>query len=833
MSGTHVFKCALLCSAAAFAMPALAQETADESQQEETGRELAFEAVIVTGVAGPTRILDSSVSTSSLDLDEALQAAPRSTAEIFRNIPGIRSEATSGESNANITIRGVPISGGGARYVQLHEDGLPVLEFGDIAFGTADSFLRADYNIARVEAIRGGSASTFASNSPAGVINLISKTGEEEGGAIGVTFGLDYESYRADFDFGGELGENWLFHVGGFYRDGEGPRDIGFNGNTGGQIKANLTRLFENGYARLNFKHLNDRTVTYLPIPTLVTGNDGSVGEIPGFDVESQTLQSIFLSNNLGLDGANNPRLGELDDGVRALSTAIGGEFDFDLDGGWNVAAKFRYSDNEGSFFAPFPAFVDDAGAVATAQGEALGGTGAGLGAFFEFANGPFAGQAFGANGNTLNNLVTGIVVFDVDVGSLDNLSGDLRISREMDFGNAVATLTGGIYVANQRIEQNWNFSSYFSEVRGDNAALLNLIDGNGVTQTDNGRVSTGATFFGNCCRRSIDAEYDVLAPFANLNVEAGNLTVDASLRYDSGDAAGLTFGDGPVAGGIDVDGDGVISVSETRATVLPLNDPFNFSYDYDYWSWSIGANYRLTDALAVFGRASQGGRANADRILFVPTNFTAGGNIADEGIAFDTVDQYEAGVKWRYGDLSLFATGFFAETDESAGFEATTQAVLEQSFRAGGIELEYAYTWNGFFSNGGVTWTDAEITGSNTAAEVGNTPRRQADWIYQFTSGYDFSDHNVPASVGFNVIGTSDSFAQNNNDLELGGYAFVNLFAEYELTSGLSLALNVNNLFDAFGISESEEGSLPANGLIRARGINGRTTSLTLRYAF
>ena len=45
--------------------------------------------------------------------------------------------------------------------------------------------LRADLNVARVEAIRGGSASTFASNSPGGVINMISDTGEREGGAGG------------------------------------------------------------------------------------------------------------------------------------------------------------------------------------------------------------------------------------------------------------------------------------------------------------------------------------------------------------------------------------------------------------------------------------------------------------------------------------------------------------------------------------------------------------------------------------------------------------------------------------------------------------------------
>lgn len=134
--------------------------------------------IIVTAVARGRDRLDSAVSTSSLREADILKAAPRSTAEIFRNVPGIRSESSGGEGNANISIRGLPIASGGAKFLQLQEDGLPVLEFGDITFGNADIFLRADLNLSSVEAIRGGSASTFSSNSPGGVLNLISKTGE-------------------------------------------------------------------------------------------------------------------------------------------------------------------------------------------------------------------------------------------------------------------------------------------------------------------------------------------------------------------------------------------------------------------------------------------------------------------------------------------------------------------------------------------------------------------------------------------------------------------------------------------------------------------------------
>ncbi len=234
--------------------------------------------IFVTAVARGGNELETSVSLSSIDAATITNINPRSSADLIRLIPGIRSEASGGEGNANIAVRGIPVSTGGARYIQLQEDGLPVLEFGDIIFGNADNFVRADRSIGRVEAVRGGSASTFASNSPGGVINFISNTGEREGGSIAGTIGLDNESYRLDFNYGAPLGEDTYFHVGGFYRTGEGARDTGYNGNNGGQIRASLTREFDGGYVRFSGKYLDDSTPTILPQPVFVGGTNGDPG---------------------------------------------------------------------------------------------------------------------------------------------------------------------------------------------------------------------------------------------------------------------------------------------------------------------------------------------------------------------------------------------------------------------------------------------------------------------------------------------------------------------------------------------------------------------------
>lgn len=143
--------------------------------------------IIVTGVVNPKSKLESSVSVSTMGAKLIEQASPRSAGELFRNIPGIRAESSGGEGNANFNVRGVPISSGGSRYFQIQEDGLPLNLFGDTSFGNADNFLRIDSNVGRVEAIRGGSASTQTSNGPAGIINMISKTGATEEGSLGTT----------------------------------------------------------------------------------------------------------------------------------------------------------------------------------------------------------------------------------------------------------------------------------------------------------------------------------------------------------------------------------------------------------------------------------------------------------------------------------------------------------------------------------------------------------------------------------------------------------------------------------------------------------------------
>lgn len=779
-----------------------AAEIQPETDNKETKRGLDFERVVVTGVVRGTTVMASSVSVSSFTAEQMESITPRTTAEAFRSIPGIRSESSGGEGNANIAVRGLPVAAGGAKFLQLQEDGLPIMQFGDVAFGNSDIFLRLDSTMASVESIRGGSASTVASNAPGGIINIISRTGHQESGSVSTTFGLDFDSLRTDFEYGTELTDSVFFHLGGFIRQGDGPRDAGYTANKGGQFKANLTKEFNDGYVRIYYKHLDDKAISYLPMPMQADGSS-----LPGFDSQSDTPHSAYFLETLSLGADGERRRGNMQDGMNPQVDSVGFEAVFDLGNDWSIENRFRQSAVKGSFNSPFPAEV--------ATGSSIAESIAGVGATLSYANGPAAGQTFDGNEQIMR-----IHTFDVEMNDFGSLVNDLKLSK--DFGNT--SVTFGYYKALQNINMSWLWNSYLMEIKGDNAALLNVISADGTSYSDNGLYAYGVPAWGNCCQRNYDIEYAISAPYLALSSQLGDITLDLSVRHDSGDAIGSFAG--AVQSSVDMNRDGVISKPEESVSSIDNANASSVNYDWSYTSFSFGANYQLNDNLASFARLSRGGRANADRLAFGKIN--ADGSVASAD-AVDMVDQFEFGVKYRLDSLSIFATAFAAETEEQ-NYEATSQTFFDRVYEAYGVELESSYFIGDFDFRGNLTWTDAEITkDAFNPSVVGNTPRRQADLVYSLMARYNFNQ----GSAGMSFTGTTDAYAQDNNDLKFDGYTSVSAFASYMLSDNLSVSVNINNIFDAVGITEAEEGSVPANGIIRARTINGRTSSLTLRYDF
>ncbi|MDP4600331.1 MAG: TonB-dependent receptor [Polaribacter sp.] len=769
----------------------------------------SLDEIVVTGVVNPKSKIESSISVSTVNIKQIEQATPRSAGELFRIIPGIRAESSGGEGNANFNVRGVPVSSGGSRYLQLQEDGLPIMLFGDTSFGNADNFLRIDSNIGRVEAIRGGSASTQTSNGPAGIINMISKTGNVEGGSIGATYGLDFQTSRLDFEYGTKISDNLYYHIGGFMRVGEGPREIGYQGNKGGQIKANITKEFNNGYVRTYFKFLNDRSVMYMPMPVSLTGTNTNptFGNLPGFDITTDTPHSVNIQNTYSVyDG--NPTQNDMRNGNNPVSKAIGAEFSFDLGDGWDVNGKARYSNNSGQWNAPFTANVGTVSDIEALVRGASGATGA-----LTFQDGtPF---------NPANGLAQDIRYFDVTIEDLSNFFSDVKVTKAI---NNNIGLTVGMFSATQNTKIGWQWSSAITEVAGDGKARLGVFEG----FSQGGAYSFGQPVWGNCCQRKYNTVHNVNSPYVGVDAEISEkLNFDGSIRFENVNVNG-TINSGQLSNldsngnliGFDYNSDGVISPFEQTIPTIAGNPGQAISDNYNFVSFSAGLNYKINDGAAVFGRFSKGasGRA-ADR-----NNYGADG-LGD--VQFDEISQFEIGLKKRLNNGVLNVTGFISNTDE--GISNELNRTVGNPFKAMGLEVESAYRFGDFGINGSVTYTKAEIDGG---ANKGNAPRRQADFIYSLAPTYSFGS-NKQHLLGLTILGTSKSFAQDDNVLVMPGYAYINAIARVGLTKGLSLSVNANNLFDTIGVTEVEGNGNIAGGLAAARTISGRSTTMTLQYSF
>ncbi|MBT9487478.1 MAG: TonB-dependent receptor [Rubrivivax sp.] len=760
---------------AAPAAPASAASSAASSAAATTGDGLQLERIVVTGSSQARSKMRSSVSISTIEADSVVTSTAGSAAEILRSVPGLRSESSGGESNANVGVRGIPISAGGARYVQFQEDGLPVAMFGDVAFGTPDTWIRADIGLDRLEVVRGGSASTLATGAPGGIINYISKTGEVAGGNLALSYGLGYDHARVELDYGGPIGNKTRFWIGGFQRTGDGGRPGAEGVESGGQIRGNLTHKFGQGEIRLSFKHLDDQTPTFMPTPVRFV--NGKIEEIAGLDPRTTAFYNAPWPLDRTLLANNSYTTSNIRNGQTAKSDAFGALLNLDAGGGIKLSNNFRWARNSGRFIGIFPG-TD----VAAAPAGTTVAAGAGAG-------NAYTGDWFQA------------VVFNTSMDDFSLLANDLKLSKDFNVGGGKLTATGGLFTSRQTLKVTWNFNQYALSADGDGARLLDVPG-----------AANGVPGFGGCCMNFQDSSYSTRALFAGLSYDAGPLTLDGSIRRDRNSAIGSYIQ--------------TIGPGGTPGTAYDVLQPQIIDYAFSNTSYSLGGNYQLNKDLAVFGRISEGAAYLADRITFFNNPDLVNGTSGT--IPTNEVRQFEVGAKWRSGGLSAFVTLFNAKTNEINVDPTTTPiAVTQNEYNSKGVELELGWRMGAVSVIGGLTLTDAEVTKSSNAALVGKTPKRQARAVWQIAPTWQAT----PALLlGASIVGTSsskDDSPAGPLTVELPAFTSVNAVASYALSDNMSLSLAVNNLFDTIGYTESNDGRGAA------RSINGRTAKATLKYSF
>lgn len=725
---------------------AYAQQATEQGNNAADG--LKLDSVVVTATTTKVSKMKQSVSVSGLDSEQIQRSAPTSAAEVFRAIPGIKSESSSGEGNANISVRGVPLSAGGARYLSIQENGLPILTSGEVAFGTSDQFLRVDGNLDGLEAVRGGSGSTLSTNSPGGVINFLDKTGEIQGGMVSFTTGLDHTNFRTDFSLGKALSDDTRMHVGGFFRTGEIPRDIDYKSDEGGQLKLNVTKDVKNGYVRAYVKLLNDRTAPLFPVPTVVVNN--TITPIAGIDPRTAFLVSRSWGQDV-VKNENGQKYGtSVEEGLHVKSNSIGFEGNFDLANGFNVNNKFRTSDNSARFIGLLP--------ISTLSNAPAGST---------YATGSKAGTAY--NGQVFSGLL-----FNTDVRDLGNTVNDLKLSKSFSLvEGSKTTAIGGLFYAKQANSQVWNWNIYSVAANGTDPQLINKP----------GNVANGTVEAADIAYRAWDVDYTTTSPYIGLTHEQGPWTLDGSVRFDRQDAKGYANSKVGANGGLD------------PAGRIPVD------YKQSETGYSVGANYQLEKNQAVFARMSEGYTFPQDRELFSGVNDLRNGGT----IALYQVKQQELGYKFRSGGLSVFTTFFMADTQES-NFDITKRNASgglglfsQTDYESRGLEVETAYRSGNFKLAGGVTYTDAEIA---SGADAGKRPKRQPKFSFQVSPSYTMGDH----SFGVSVIGVGDSYQENANIVTMEGYTTLNAFYDYKWDNKTSILLSANNLTNEIGFTEAED---------------------------
>jgi outer membrane receptor protein involved in Fe transport len=799
-------KSALFAAAAAsvlaFAHPVLADDAAPATDVEE---------LVVTGRAGSEaqRKVEASYAITTVSEEKLrLQASP-SVAEVLKNVPGLWVEASGGVGGANIRARGIPIEGFAA--IALQEDGLPVQHDGGLGFLNSDFSFRMDESVSRVEVVRGGPSSIFASYAPGGTINFITRKPTEDFEGLAKAEVGDWGYWRGDAWMGGMVG-GFRLGLGGFYRQDDGVRDPGFDANKGGQVRFQVGRDFEGGSVDFNVKHVDDNTIFYLPVP-LTFGSNGDTAEIPGFDANYGTLAGPE-TGRLVLRTSNGPYAFDQTKGADLKLTQYTLQGSFEV-GGWTIRDGFRYRTSDLLRSGLFPN-TPEAAATRIARGAPAGTT-----PRLTYVNG---GQAFDLTGQNGTGLVMDAFVRAQDI-SLDEVINDLRFTRTFDVGGQTHDVALGVYYAKAEETFLQQGAAVLIDVR-ENARLLNIdyLNAAGVVVgrgTENGFSRYGSQF------DNAEGESTTWAIYAADEWSlTDKLRVDFGARWERIELSGR---------------------NERRATIN-LNQVANNAADdqaisgtgvfdpldrkFDDWGATVGVNYQIDPDLGVFARYTKGFRLpSLGDFLTNPTRTDP----RAQGI-----DLAEVGVKINRPMFTAYATAFYTHFDSQSlsetRYDPATNSYISRiefaSTTAWGVELEGTVRPTDWFDmNATVTLQEptygdfifnervAKVGGATGACPMpSDTPTAGTDCLRtrdftdnriirspkvsaRFTPGLNLLDGRLRAEVDFQFYGKR--YSDIANTLTIPAYEIINASVRWNVTDQVSIYAYGTNLTNEIGLTE------------------------------
>lgn len=792
-------------------MPALAQEAATEPAADD----VAEVEIVVVGTAGAgARRQDASFAVTTLSSDAIARAAPNSTADILRTVPGVMAESSGGQNGANIFVRGYP-SGGDAQFVTFQLAGVPIFPPSTLSFLENSQLIRLDETVQRVEAVRGGTGSLFSNGQPGLTVNVVPRIGGSELKGFAKLSYTDYDEIRGDAWISGPLNEDTGFMIGGYYARGNGLRDPGYRAEKGGQITANIHHDFDDrGSVEVYARYLNDHGQWLLPIPVVST--NGKITAYPGFDAGTGTLNgpdTRAVTNVVG-------RTVDLSEGRGAKVFNTGITFDYELVDGLRIRERTSYLGGDADTVGLVPVAAPGS---ASAMAVTLGGAGATLASLTYAADG--SAVAGGANAQVMR---AGIWEVRKKISSFVSDTG-------LEWTMGSNKLTGGFYFADYSSRDIWALGNQVLLTAEPNARRLNmtLTSGAGVLQaaTLNG-FSSGPAFQVRAFYQGNDYAFYAVD---ELQITP-ELRVDGGVRWQRHevDATLSTSGNG---GTINLDGN-PNTLYDNAVTQLGPNR--SIRYKDSAWSWTVGANYDFTREIGVFARYSRGNSFPQ----FDNLREASPADIANNtGLAVAAeVDTYEAGLKLSTRIANLYATVFHNKFDGLATTNLINNVPVSSNggAKATGVEVEGTIRpFAGLSLSAAGTYLDATyrdfFSGNGTIDNTGNRVQRQPKWTWRVTPAYELEVGSLRPSLFATLQYTGDRFSDPENNQLLPNFYQLDAGIAVTLKNSIRLAVTGNNLTDELGLTEGNPRIIGSQGSgpILARPILGRSFRFSASVSF
>lgn len=781
-----------------------------------------MQTVVVTGNSSSAGIrkIDASYSITTANEEQIKQAAPSSTADLLKIVPGVFAETSGGNAGANIAVRGFP-SGGDAPFVTIQMMGSPLFPTPTLSFMENSSLFRIDDTVERVEVLRGGPSPIYSNGQTGATVNFLLKKGSDTPeGSLRFTAGTG-NMRRIDGYYGAKIADKWYASVGGFYRTSDGIRDSQFPADEGGQLSATLTRTLENGELTLYARSTSDKNAFYTGVPLVAAASKGdSPSAFPGFDPLTGTPLSNEL-RNVTLEVAPGRTVQkDLADGRGVEATVFGADFNQNIEG-WQVSNKINYFKGDAPTLAIFtgntPLTIDAylSGAVASSNANAALTAAAG-----RAATGGTARYASDGGAVAAGQQVMSAGIWSVEK-ELKSVTDEFRVSKEIVPGH---TLTAGAYFADYSSKDLWFLGNGTLMTATSNARPISVTLDNGVVIAGaSGR--DGPTFY------AVNANYNGRNSALFVSDE---WKINDAIRVDVGVRKERQRINGSLSNLASGDADNNPLTAYNNNTSMTTAATTGLSRTDNAVSYTIGGNYKVSKNFSVFARANSGHGLPTFEDL---RNNGSQARVDDTSILPQVdVKQYELGLKSVGTMYSAYLTYFHNDFKGVPYQQFLSNGTVINSVggsTADGIEFEVAVRpiQNLQIALSG-DYQDSKY--QDFGANSGNRVQRQPKLQFRLTPSYriPMGDNSLKIYGTYTSIG--ERFSDVENQQVLPSYKTIDIGLLAQIGEKLEFRLSGTNLSNELGLTEGNARIIGAGGgVVFARPIAGRAVEASVLYRF